>query len=130
MRRGFRFLHWLKLTFSWAAAFVLIVVASALIVAQRLPPLNIAPLAISFGPLIGTLQYRRDLALAVSESLTPWLLSVGSMAALLFWSLSIKQPTVGTRLALAVGLGLAISLICLFPLRWVISSFGASRYAP
>ena len=132
MHHRFRFKHWLILTSVWAAGLAIALGASAFVTARQLPPFDWLLVAMSLGSLIGTLQYRRDCALSIRESIIPWFLSATWLAALLFWSLSLTQsaPAVGTRLALAAGLGVGISLGCLIPLRWVISSFGASRYAP
>jgi len=99
---------------------------------MQLPRLGLMLMAMSFSGLIGSLQYRRDLTLSVRESLVPWVLCVLWSAALLFWAFSVTDaaPAVVARTFFAIGLAAATSLICLVPLRWVISGFGASRYAP
>ena len=131
MHPRFRPMHWLKLTGIWAAGLVLILLIPALIYGH-LPASNLIFLAISFGSLLGTWQYRRDLTLSVRESLLPWVASAVWSAVFVFWSLSVKDPlpAIDSRLELAIGLGFSISLLCLFPLRWIIQGFGASRFAP
>jgi len=131
MHPRFRLMHWLKLTGILAAALVLVLLIPALIY-RRLPASNLIFMAISFGSLLGTWQYRRDLTLSVRESLLPWVASAVWSAIFVFWSLSVKDPlsAIDSRLELAIGLGLGISVMCFFPLRWIIRGFVASRFAP
>jgi hypothetical protein len=127
-----RLKHWLKLTCVWAGCFALIDIVTAFVVARQFPALNYLPLVIAFGALVATLQYRRDLTLSVRESFKPWFLSAIWLVAFVFLGLTldVEAPAFGARCILASSLGLAFSSLCLFPLRWVISSFGPSRYAP
>jgi hypothetical protein len=127
-----RLKHWLKLTCVWSGCFALVMIVTAFVVARQSPPVKYLSLGIAIGALVATLQYRRDLALSVRESLKPWSLSLIWMVGFVFVGLTFDVDTLafGARCLLACGIGLAFSSLCLVPLPWVISSFGPSRFAP
>ena len=134
MKYGQHIVHWLALTALYTAFAVFMLVIASYIRAGRLA-FNMHGLAIAvmFGSIIGTLRYRRDRELTVRHSIFPWALCFAAVA-VVSWvyflrSNSPSHPSGRVELAVFVALLCACLGTCI-PRRWLLTTFGRSRFAP
>ena len=131
-------IFWLRAASITALALALTVVATTVIVSWSLSgALEWALFAASLGGAVGSLQYRAALAVPTLSRHCGfvWLLSVGWATLFLLVALKAGEPypadqaTFLARLGAMLGLAAAMSLMCLFPLKWL-QGVGSPRHAP
>ena len=133
MDYGKRLTHWCELTFIWMAAITLVVFGACSIEAGR-PAISVSTLAllVAFAPSMGTCQYRRDRLLSVRRSwfALPLCFTVSSASAWVSFMYCSSPSSLLAQLGQGMLIGLLFSMLPLAPLRWLVSSFQPSRFAP